>query len=90
MTREEYERIVRNGAEEIEAVKERIVDAYWSRLYIVEGVETPKVDGVDDDVIEDCWRAMDIGYRITRRMEEMREEGWEDVSWVEVKQTFFF
>lgn len=90
MTREEYEKIVRDGAEEIEAVKERIVDAYWSRLYIVEGVESPEVDGVDDDVIEYCWHAMDIGYRITSHMEDMREEGWDDLSWVEVKETFFF
>lgn len=43
----------------------------------------------DADVVEDCWDAMDVGYRITSRMEEMRKEGWDDVSWVEVKETFF-
>jgi hypothetical protein len=89
MTREEYEKFVRDGAKEIDAVKERIVDAYWSRLYTVEGVETPEVDGVNEDIIDRCWDAMDIGDRVTRYAAELRAEGWEDVGWAEVKETYF-
>jgi hypothetical protein len=88
MTREEYEKIVRDGAEEIEAVKNRIVDAYSRRLDTVEGVESPEVDGVDEDVIDGCWEEMDIGYRVTRYVAEMRAEGLRDVRWDEVRRTF--
>ena len=77
------------GADEIQAVKDRIVDTYWRRLCTVEGVESPKVDGIAEDIIDDSWEVIDIGIRATRYAADMTAEGWEDVDWVWVKETFF-
>ena len=54
MTRKQHERAVRQAADEIDGIKDRILDAYWDRLYTIKGVESPAVDGVDEVVIDNC------------------------------------